>query len=133
MILLLKPREGGFKFEGAENKLTVERFSKATGEGQHGNHPNYNTEITNRLSQFRKDNPNATPEQAAQFVRGLAQEMKGAIQNNPQTKVNDLFKSMSSTPAMPRDNTTVRPAPNTSDVAPQPMPVYYGRYGEERI
>ena len=29
-------REGGFKLEGKENKMTVDKFSKATGEGQHG-------------------------------------------------------------------------------------------------
>jgi|GEM_PF-3025593 len=32
-------REEGFKFEGAENKIPVSKFSKATGEGQHGSHP----------------------------------------------------------------------------------------------
>lgn len=38
-------REEGFKFEGAENKMPVEKFSKATGKGRHGNHPDYNKAI----------------------------------------------------------------------------------------
>ncbi len=86
-------RDGGFKFEGKENKIPLEKFSKETGEGQHGNHPEYTKELQKQLAEFRKDNPNATPEEAVKFVRNLVQETRETLTNNPGTKVNDLFKN----------------------------------------
>jgi len=109
-------RQGGFKFEGKENKIGLQKYSKETGEGQHGNHPNYTTEVSKRFAEFKKDNPNATAEQAAKFLRGVVKEMKETIQNNPNTKVNDLFKSV--TPPAPKDNTGIKPPVNTLDVKP---------------
>lgn len=97
-------RNGGFKQDGAENKLTLDKFQKATGEGEHGNHPNYNNEVARRLEQFRKDNPNATPKEAAEFTRNLVKELKETINNNPGTKINDLFKT---TIIQPKDATNV--------------------------
>jgi RHS repeat-associated protein len=87
-------REGGFKFEGKENLQEVEKFSKQTGEGQHGNHPEYNKEIGRKLAEFRKDNPNASPEEATKFIRNLVKETKETISNNPDKKINDLFKNL---------------------------------------
>lgn len=95
-------REGGFKFEGAENKITLERFSKSTGEGQHGNHPNYNKGIGEKLGEFVKNNPEYTTTDALKFVRGLVKDMKQQLQNNPATKVNDIFRL-----TVPLDNTRV--------------------------
>jgi hypothetical protein len=108
----------------------VENFNKATGEGQHGNHPSYNTEMGKRLGQATQDNPNATPSEAASVVRGLVKEVRGLIQNNPGTKINDLFKSIAPA-AIPsvRDNTTVKPPIDRSDVQmpktlPDGRPIY---------
>ncbi|MFT4222011.1 RHS repeat domain-containing protein [Dysgonomonas sp.] len=42
-------REGGFKLEGEENRLSVDKFSRATGEGQHAKHPNYTEQISEKL------------------------------------------------------------------------------------
>ncbi len=86
-------RDGGFKFEGTENKMPIEKFSRATGEGRHGNHPNYNTEVARRLVDFRRRFPNATSEQSAEFLRLTVKEFKDMINASPNTKINDLFKS----------------------------------------
>lgn len=83
-------RQGGFKLDGKENKIPVDKFSKATGEGQHGKHTNYTDKIENRLNDFKKETPNFTPEQAANAVRNIVDKAKSAIENNPGTKVNDL-------------------------------------------
>ncbi len=83
-------REGGFKLEGKENKMTVDKFSKATGEGQHGKHPKYTEQLRKEFEKFAEKNPNASPEQSANFVRGQVSNAKNAIENNPNTKVNDL-------------------------------------------
>jgi RHS repeat-associated protein len=88
-------REGGFKFEGKENLAeNLSKFSKKSGEGQHGPHPEYTKEIAKQLAEFRKDNPNATSEEATQFVRNLVKETKETIANNPGKKINDLFKDV---------------------------------------
>jgi predicted RNA-binding protein Jag len=44
----------GFKFDGKENKIPVEKFSRQTGEGQHGNHPKYTEHIKDKISDFVK-------------------------------------------------------------------------------
>jgi hypothetical protein len=77
------------------------KYSKATGKGQHGNHPNYTTELLRRLTQFKEENPGL--ENALDYVRKGAQELKETIQNNPTTKINDLFKGgvPSAAPATP--------------------------------
>src|SRR5882724_8432817 len=42
--LVESAKKGGFEFNGDENKIPLEKFSKESGEGVHGNHPKYNTE-----------------------------------------------------------------------------------------
>jgi RHS repeat-associated protein len=83
-------REGGFKLEGKENKMTVDKFSKATGEGQHGKHPKYTEQLRKEFNEYLKENPKASPEESANFVRGQVSNARNAIENNPNTKVNDL-------------------------------------------
>ncbi|WP_262709331.1 AHH domain-containing protein [Sphingobacterium alkalisoli] len=96
-------RDESFKFEGAENRMPVEKFSKTSGEGRHSNHPNYNQEVMDRISKFTKDNPEFTSSDALKFTRNLVKDLKQTIENNPSTKVNDLFKSV--VPAGLQDNT----------------------------
>jgi hypothetical protein len=81
-------RDEGFKFEGQENKVPLDKFSKATEEGQHGSHPKYN----NAVKEMLKNGP-AEGVSASEFVRNIVSEVKETIKNNPGTKTNDLFKT----------------------------------------
>ena len=97
-------QKGGFKFEGKENKISVEKFSRATGKEQHGNHPNYTKQIGEKISKFTKDNPHPTPEQAANFAKETTQSIREQISNNPNIKINNLqLKGVS----LPQDNTSL--------------------------
>lgn len=105
-------REEGFKFEGNENRIPIERYSKSTGEGRHGNHPNYNKEVLGRLQKFSKDNPDFKGPDALKFTRNLVKDLKQIIENNPGTKVNDLFNSTfiqkALAPVVSQDNTKTK-------------------------
>jgi len=100
----------GFKFEGAENKITVEKFSKATGNGRHGNHPSYNKGVLDKLGEFGKAAEGSKTTEgsktALDFLRNLTQDLKETIKNNPDTKINDLFKPQTTTISI--DNTSVK-------------------------
>ncbi|OXA65291.1 hypothetical protein B0A58_16140, partial [Flavobacterium branchiophilum NBRC 15030 = ATCC 35035] len=109
-------RDEGFKFEGAENKVPLEKFSKVTGEGQHGNHPNYNKGVLEKITEFAKANEGATPKDALNFIRNLTNELKQTIKNNPDTKVNDILKTKTAI-----DNTAVR-KPDLPKPDPKPKP-----------
>jgi RHS repeat-associated protein len=86
-------RNEGFKFEGKENKISIDKFSKLTSEGQHGNHPSYTKETLNKLSDFQKENPGFTGKDALNAVRNIVKDVKETIKNNPNTKINDLYKT----------------------------------------
>jgi len=103
-------RNEGFKFEGAENKIPVEKFSRSTGQGRHGNHPNYNKAVGDKLANFEKNNPDFTPAEALKFIRSLVKDLKQAIEDNPKIKLNDLLKPRE---VAPIDNTKVV-KPNTT-------------------
>ncbi len=114
-------RDEGLKFEGAENKLPVEKFNRSSGNGRHGNHPDYNKEVQRRINEFKKDNPNWTKEDALKFIRSQIKDLKQKIEANPDKKVNDLFKAIEPPTSTPRnDNTTVKPPVDPSKVAPPP-------------
>jgi len=83
----------GFKFEGNENKIPLPKFNKSTGEGTHGNHPKYTQEVLDKLLEFTKTNENSSPQEVLKFMKDLSSELKEAIKANPDTKVNDLFRS----------------------------------------
>ena len=102
-------REEGFKFEGKENKLTVEKYSKTTGEGTHGNHPKFNEQVKQLLDEVPKSD-------ALNGVRNVRNIAKDAIKNNPDTKINDL--KLKQAPPIKTDNLRVAPAP-----APKLIPV----------
>lgn len=107
--IVKQAREEGYKFEGKENKLTVEKYSKTTGEGTHGNHPKFNEQVKNLLDEVPKSD-------ALNGVRNVRNIAKDAIKNNPDTKINDL--KLKTAPPVKTDNLKVTPAP-----APQLMPV----------
>ncbi|RZJ40460.1 MAG: cell well associated RhsD protein, partial [Chryseobacterium sp.] len=102
-------REEGYKFEGKENKLSVEKFNKATGEGRHANHPKLNEQVKNLLDKIPKN-------EALNGVRNLRDTAKDAINNNPDTKLNDL--NLKQAPPVETDNLRITPAP-----APKIMPI----------
>lgn len=76
-------REKGFEFEGKENKVELEQFSKATGEGRHANHPKYNQQVGEMLKEISKTD-------ALEGVKNLKDKITDIIKNNPETKINDL-------------------------------------------
>ena len=83
-------RKGGFKLDGKENRLTVDKFSRITGKGQHGKHGNYTNQLRKKLEKFWQENPDASPEQCAEFIRQIVSEAKDIIESNPDAKINDL-------------------------------------------
>lgn len=97
-------RDGGFKLDGKSNKMPVEKFSKTTGGGRHSKHPKYTRQIEKKLDNFKKENPNYTPKEAANNAENITSQAKSDIKNNPDVKVNDLqLKSIT----LPTDNTRV--------------------------
>ncbi|MBQ2046016.1 MAG: AHH domain-containing protein [Muribaculaceae bacterium] len=90
----------GFKLDGKENKIGIEKFNRATNTGRHAKHPNYTKKVQRLLEKNAKDD---TPLNA---VKETIKELKQKIENNPETKINDLF---SKTPiAAPVDNTFIK-------------------------
>ena len=96
-----KVKQGGFKLEGKENKISVDKYSKATGEGQHGKHPQYTRQIRDKLKQVWRGNSQMTPEQALKVVRDIISNTKSNIENSPNVKINDLQLKMQ---VVPMDN-----------------------------
>lgn len=97
-------REKGFKLEGKENKISVDKFSKATGEGQHGKHPNYTEQIRKILKDNLEKEPSMSPKRAVEIINNISSNIKDMIQNNPKIKINDLKLKME---IAPMDNTKV--------------------------
>jgi RHS repeat-associated protein len=88
-------RKEGFKVDGRENKISVSRFSRQDGEGQHSNHPNYNKQILDELRNMTEEK--GGPSLAEQF-RNLVEKIRHIIMENPKTKINDIeLKSTNST------------------------------------
>jgi RHS repeat-associated protein len=66
--------EGGFDFNGIENGINVVH--------QAGNHAKYTSRIRDDLSDFAADNPDYTAEEAADFLREVADREKDDIVRN---------------------------------------------------
>ena len=76
----------GFKFNGKENLIEVESFSKMNGRGRHANHPKYNKQVKKMLD--NAENGVGTPSEKLQVV---IEQLNEKIKNNPDKKINDLF------------------------------------------
>lgn len=114
-------RQGGFKWDGKENKIPLEKFDSKTGQGRHGSHPQYSKELTKQLSEFQQRNPGFSNQQAVDFIRGTVEGVRQLIKDNPATKVNDLFKSV--IPAQAKDGIINGiPAPGAIGPTPKPEP-----------
>jgi len=81
--------EGGFDFNGATNGLAIEKYSKSTGLGRHGPHPNYTTQIRQALDDWAEITPNYTPQQAKEFLEIITADIKNTI-NTTTVKINEL-------------------------------------------
>ena len=97
-------KDGGFKIDGKGNKISVDKFSKATGKGQHGKHPNYTEQIKNMLKKEINRNQDKSPQKALDAVNKVISKAKNMIENNPNTKINDLNLERI---VVPIDNTKV--------------------------
>ena len=60
-----------------------------------GSHSNYDNIIKTYLNNWNSANPNASPDQAYNYVMFIIQKAKTAIQNNPNIKIKSLFKFVS--------------------------------------
>ncbi len=110
--IVKQAREEGYKFEGKENKLSVEKFNKSTGVGRHANHPKLNEQIKNLLDEIPKS-------EALNGVRNLRDKAKDVINNNPETKLNDL--KLKTAPPIENDNIRVNTPPRPI-IMPVPKP-----------
>lgn len=108
--IVKEARDQGFKFEGKENKTTVEQFSKSTGEGRHASHPKYNQQIKELLKEIPKSD-------ALNGVRNLRDKVVDIIKSNPETKINDL--KLKNTSPIKIDNTKAN-TPPPANLFPQP-------------
>ena len=71
----------GFDFNGVINGVKASVH--------HGPHNNYNELIRTKIYEWKRQNPDYTPEQAKSFLEHLAKRLKPMIQNNPE-KVNHI-------------------------------------------
>jgi len=74
--------------------METEQYNKNTGNGEHANHPKYNKTVGEQLKQFAKENPGRTQNESLKLVRNLSKSLKDLISKNPNTKINNLFKSI---------------------------------------
>jgi RHS repeat-associated protein len=88
--------EGGFRQEAEVNKIVLAKFSKATGNGAHGNHPGYTDFIRSEMGKFSEGLEKAgqpiTPENASKFMNDLMNRTRQTIEKNPDMKLNNLFR-----------------------------------------
>lgn len=77
----------GFKFNGPENLIRLEKFSKVTNIGRHGNHPAYNNYVETLLDQQMKCQGTAT-----ERLKNVITNLRTTIEANPNIKINNLFK-----------------------------------------
>ncbi|MBQ7941334.1 MAG: AHH domain-containing protein, partial [Muribaculaceae bacterium] len=77
----------GFKFNGKENLIELESFSKKNGKGRHANHPKYSKHVKDMLDDAEKGT--GTPRERLQNV---IEELNKKIIENPDKKINDLFE-----------------------------------------
>ncbi len=76
-----KALDGGFRFNGAENGMAVV--------GQAGSHGVRTDNIRDQIDRWSQRNPDASPEQAADFLRGLASDQRADINLNGGFVTND--------------------------------------------
>ncbi len=99
----------GFGFDEMENLTRQEKFSRATGLGRHGSHPKYNNAIAEQLQNASKNNSGAS---AADIVRAVANNARQTINNNPGTKINNLYQYLLAPKSVPSQSIMSVPPPS---------------------
>ncbi len=124
MEIIKKAIKEGFGFEDEENLSPQEKFSRATGKGTHGKHPKYTAEIAKQIQKAAERN---SGESAADILRRIANDARHTINNNPGTKINDLYGLYFLVPSKPAPKAIitigpVTPGPLLPNPAPAPKP-----------
>ncbi len=78
----------GFKFNGQENIISLEKYSKTTNQGRHGNHPAYSDEVAKQLEIMINEKGTAT-----ERINSIINNARTDIEAQPNVKINDLFKT----------------------------------------
>lgn len=81
----LKSKREGFHIDSALNGIAVAAWRNQP------NHNAYNNRIITRLTDFKKLNPNATPDQCYDELIDIISDAKAAIINNPNVHLNNLI------------------------------------------
>jgi hypothetical protein len=92
-----KGAENGFHLNHPVNMIGLEKYTKLTGTGLHGNHPAYDNFITFRLDNFEKANPCFSPTTANNYLQNqLIPELKTQIikAKNSGLNLNEYFKQV---------------------------------------
>jgi hypothetical protein len=84
--LIAKGVQGGFVFDdvAGNNRMWLQVYSRITGLGIHGNHPRYSEYVALEIQNFissRGGLGNINPQNAADFLRKLADNMRTQIDN----------------------------------------------------
>jgi RHS repeat-associated protein len=115
-------RQGGFKYQGKENKMEVEPWRNQP------NHPEYNNAWRQANDAFQKKNPNYDPSQAAEWLRNFANGARTAIESNPTKHINDIRpvmgppKPVNLPSPIPVPPSPLPPSPSPPKPRPMPMP-----------
>ncbi|CAA0225121.1 AHH domain-containing protein [Tenacibaculum maritimum] len=96
--VIQKAANAGFHVNDAVNGIALKKFRKLIGEGLHGNHPKYDKFVEFRLQEFKNSFPNATPQQAKEFLENnlipeLLQWIQKAKDLNTHS-LNEYFKQV---------------------------------------
>ena len=77
----------GFKFNGPDNIISLEKYVKNTNTGRHGNHPAYNDKVRQLLNE--SSNGKGT---ASERLHNVIDNVRTEIETKPDIKINDLYK-----------------------------------------
>ena len=80
----------GFKFNDEVNGIAVKAVKEG---GEHANHPAYNKQLAAKINAWADKQKDYTPEQAKEYVEGLAGQLKTSVKEltDKGVKVNAVF------------------------------------------
>lgn len=76
----------GFKFNGKENLIELESFSKKNEKGRHANHPKYSEYIRKQMDEVDLDKGSAKEQ-----LQSIIDKIKKDIEENTNKRINDLY------------------------------------------
>ena len=77
----------GFKFNGPDNIISLEKYVKNSNTGRHGNHPAY----TDKVRQLLNESSNGKGT-ASERLHNVIDNVRTEIETKPNIKINDLYK-----------------------------------------